>query len=48
MININFSSFKFDFNIFFPEKSSLVVLWNLMVVNNWHVLFEAFVRVTNK
>ena len=26
--------------------SSMVTLWNLMIVNNWHIIVDAYVRVT--
>ena len=35
-------------NNFDDFASSLVVLWNLMVVNNWHVFLGAFSHYTSK
>ena len=40
---LNYWSNNFD-----DFSSSLVVLWNVMVVNNWHVFLGAFSRFTNK
>ena len=34
-----------NFNDFY---SSLVVLWDIMVINNWQVIIEAYVNVTNE
>ena len=32
----------------FQFKSSLVVLWDIMVVNNWQIFIEAYVSVTSE
>lgn len=30
------------------KKSSLIVLWNMMVINNWQVTIQAFIDVTSQ
>lgn len=34
--------------VFFLKKSSLIVLWDIMVVNNWQITIEAFADATNE
>ena len=41
----NLGYFAYNFHDF---ASSLVILWNVMVVNNWYVFLDAFSRATNK
>ena len=37
--NLNYHPYNFE-----DFGSSLVVLWNLMIVNNWHIIVDAYVR----
>ena len=37
--NLNYHPYNFE-----DFGSSLIVLWNLMIVNNWHIIVDAYVR----
>ncbi|ELU13267.1 hypothetical protein CAPTEDRAFT_146222, partial [Capitella teleta] len=44
----SFEQLDYWSNNFDDLMSSLVVLWDIMIVNNWHVFLDAYSRYTNK